>query len=116
MLKPVTVASSSELLPFLFASWPEVKRTQMKLWLKHQSVLVNDRPVTQFNHPLKSGDIVSLRTGKGATPKAELPGGIKIIYEDASIVIIDILNTNIITNKPRRRNRYHNHHRTTSSS
>ncbi len=89
MLKPVTVASSSELLPFLFASWPEVKRTQMKLWLKHQSVLVNDRPVTQFNHPLKSGDIVSLRTGKGATPKAELPGGIKIIYEDASIVIID---------------------------
>jgi len=89
MLKPATVAAPAELLPFLSATWPEVKRTQMKLWLKHQSVLVNDRPVTQFNHPLVPGDVVALRTGKFATPKAELPGGLKIVYEDSAIVVID---------------------------
>jgi len=89
MLKPATVAAPAELLPFLFATWPEVKRTQMKLWLKHQSVLVNERPVTQFNHALAPGDVVSLRTGKFATPKAELPGGLKIVFEDPAIVVID---------------------------
>jgi len=89
MLKPATVTSPAELLAFLFTTWPEVKRTQMKLWLKHQAVLVNNRPVTQFNHPLAPGDVITLRTGQGATPKAELPGGMKIVYEDASIVVID---------------------------
>jgi len=89
MLKPATVAAPAELLPFLSATWPEVKRTQMKMWLKHQAVLVNDRPVTQFNHPLAAGDVVALRTGKFAAPKAELPGGMKIVYEDSAIVVID---------------------------
>ena len=89
MLKPAIVSEPAELLPFLFATWPEVKRTQMKQWLKHQAVVVNGRPVTQFNHPLAPGDVVSLRTGKFATPKAELPGGLKIVYEDPSLVVID---------------------------
>ena len=63
-----------------------VRRQQ---WLKHQAVLVNTRPVTQFNHPLAPGDVVSLRTGKFATPKTELAGGLKIVFEDTSVVVID---------------------------
>jgi 23S rRNA pseudouridine1911/1915/1917 synthase len=89
MTKPATVTAPSALLPFLFATWPEVKRTQMKQWLKHQAVVVNGRPVAQFDHPLQPGDVVSLRTGKFATPKAELPGGLLIAYEDPSLVVVD---------------------------
>lgn len=89
MTKPATATAPAELLTFLFATWPEVKRTQMKQWLKYQAVLVNGRPVTQFDHPLAPGDVVALRTGKFATPKIELPGGLKIAYEDAAVVVID---------------------------
>jgi 23S rRNA pseudouridine1911/1915/1917 synthase len=89
MHRPATVTAAAELLPFLFATWPEVKRTQMKQWLKHQAVVVNGRPVTQFNHPLAPGDVVTLRTGKFATPKVELPAGLKIVYEDPALVVID---------------------------
>ena len=61
MTKPVTVKAPGELLPFLFATWPETKKTRIRSLLKHQSVTVNGEPVTQFNHPLLPGDVVSIR-------------------------------------------------------
>ena len=70
MSKTRTVENPDQLLPYLFASWPEAKRKQVRTWLKFQSVTVNGRPVSQFNHPLVRGDI-------------------KICFEDASIIVID---------------------------
>ena len=84
-----TVTAAGPLLDFLFAAWPEVKRTQVKQWLKHQAVSVNGRAVTRFDHPLAAGDVVAVRTGKLAAPKAELPGGLKILFEDAAVVVVD---------------------------
>jgi 23S rRNA pseudouridine1911/1915/1917 synthase len=51
--------------------------------------MVNGRPITQFNHPLKPGDIVTIRSDRFAAPKTVLPSGIKIYYEDASIIVIE---------------------------
>jgi len=89
MQKPRTVAQPAELLPFLFASWPEVKKKQVRTWLKFQAVLVNGRVITQFNHPLKAGDTVAIRTDRYAAPDTVIPGGIKVHFEDATLIIID---------------------------
>ncbi len=86
-MKPVT--SPSELLTFLFTAWPEVKKSKVRSWLKHQAVLVNDRPITQFNHRLHPGDSVSIRSGNFVAPRSSLPGGIRIWFEDGDIVVID---------------------------
>ncbi len=89
MPKPLTVDQSAELLSYLFASWPDLKKTQIRNWLKHQAVMVNDRPVSQFNHPLQPGDVVSIRNDRFAAPKTSLGSGIKIYFEDAALMVID---------------------------
>ena len=89
MPKMRTVENPAELLPFLFASWPEEKRKQVRTWLKFQAVTVNGRPVSQFNHPLHPGDVVAIRSDRFAVPKTVLPSGIKVCFEDAAIIVID---------------------------
>lgn len=89
MPKPSTVAEPAELLPYLFATWPEEKRKQIRNWLKFQAVTVNGRAITQFNHPLQPGDVVAIRNDRFAIPKTMLGGGIKVYFEDASLIVID---------------------------
>jgi 23S rRNA pseudouridine1911/1915/1917 synthase len=89
MPKPSIVEKPAELLAYLFATWPEVKRKQVRTWLKFQAVTVNDRPVTQFNHALLPGDIVSVRSDRFAVPKTVLPSGMKVFFEDATLIVID---------------------------
>ena len=89
MPKPSTVAAPAELLAHLFSTWPEVKKKQVKMWLKHQAILVNGRPETQFDHPLRPGDVVAVRTDRFAAPKTVLPGGMKVFFEDATLIVID---------------------------
>ncbi|CAN5827711.1 RluA family pseudouridine synthase [soil metagenome] len=89
MPKPLTVDQPTELLTYLFASWPEVSRTQVRQWLKNQSVAVNGRPVTQFNHPLNPGDTVVVHSGKFAAPQTSIGSGIKIVFEDDTLIVIE---------------------------
>jgi 23S rRNA pseudouridine1911/1915/1917 synthase len=89
MPKPCTVAEPAELLAYLFAAWPEIKKKQVRTWLKFQAVLVNGRPVTQFDHPLEPGDVVSIRTDRFAVPKTVLASGMKVYFEDAALMVID---------------------------
>lgn len=89
MPKPLTVEHSAELLAHLFASWPELKKTQIRQWLKHQAVMVNGQPTSQFDHPLKPGDVVEVRTGKFAAPKTMLGGGMKVYFEDAAVIVVE---------------------------
>ncbi len=84
-----TVTEAAELLTYLFAAWPEQKKKQVRTWLKFQAVLVNGRAITQFNHPLKAGDVVSIRTDRYAIPKTTMASGMKIYFEDASLIVID---------------------------
>jgi len=89
MPKHLTVDQPAELLAYLFAAWPDLKKTQIRQWLKHQAVMVNGQPTSQFNHPLAPGDEVTIRTGKFAAPKTVLGGGMKIYFEDTAIVVIE---------------------------
>ncbi len=89
MSKSCTVEAPAELLSFLFSQWPEVKKKQVRTWLKHQAVMVNGRAITQFDHALRAGDTVAIRTGPSAKPKAVLGGGMKIYFEDASVIVVE---------------------------
>jgi len=88
MPKPFTVSQPGPLLEQMFTKWPEEKKKQIRTWLKFQAVTVNGRPVTQFNHPLSIGDSVAVRSDRFATPKTNLPSGIKIFFEDAHLLVI----------------------------
>ena len=89
MPKPSTVSAPAELLAYLFATWPQEKKKQIRTWLKFQSVTVNGRPVSQFNHPLVKGDVVAIRTDRFAVPKTKLGAGMRVFFEDAHIIVID---------------------------
>ncbi len=83
------VEEPAELLAFLFSAWPEEKRKQVRTWLKFQCVTVNGRAVSQFNHPLRRGDEVAIRDDGFAAPRTTLAMGIKVLFEDASLIVID---------------------------
>ena len=87
--KSSTVEEPAELLAYLFAHWSDLKKKQIRNWLKFQAVMVNGRPVTQFNHPLAPGDTVSIRSDRFAVPKTALASGMKVYFEDATLIVID---------------------------
>ncbi len=61
----------------------------MRQWLKHGAVQVNGRSVTRFNHPLQTGDTVSIRAKGEVCTERLLPKGMKVWFEDASLVVIE---------------------------
>ncbi|MFA9196534.1 MAG: RluA family pseudouridine synthase [Aliarcobacter sp.] len=89
MPNPFLISQPGPLLEQMFSAWPDEKKKQIRTWLKFQAVTVNGRPVSQFNHPLAIGDTVSIRSDRFAIPKTTLPSGIKIFFEDASLLVID---------------------------
>lgn len=89
MTNPVTVTSPGELLAFLFSVWPETKKTKIRNWLKHRAVVVNGKPVTQFNHSLKVGDVVGIRSDRYSPARTMISGGINVLFEDAHLIVID---------------------------
>lgn len=84
-----TVEQPAELLAFLFACHPEAKKTKVRQWLKHGSVQVNGKPVTRFNHPLQAGDQIAIRARDEVRAEGLLPRGLKIRFEDASLIVIE---------------------------
>ncbi|SDU11115.1 23S rRNA pseudouridine1911/1915/1917 synthase [Verrucomicrobium sp. GAS474] len=81
---------ATTLLPFLLATWPDqVNRTKAKRWLHHKAVLVNNVGQSQFDHPVKPGDVIAVRAGKFAAPGSKMPAGIRIVHEDTSLLVIE---------------------------
>jgi 23S rRNA pseudouridine1911/1915/1917 synthase len=89
MLASHTVEHPGELLDFLFASRPEVKRTRVRQWLKYGSIHVNGRLVTRSNYPLQTGDVVSIRPQGTVRAARLLPPGMKVLFEDAALIVIE---------------------------
>jgi 23S rRNA pseudouridine1911/1915/1917 synthase len=89
MPKSCTVEAPAQLLAYLFEQWPELKKKQIRTWLKHQAITVNGRPVSQFDHPLVPGDVVAVRADRFAVPKTVLASGMKVLFEDATLIVID---------------------------
>lgn len=89
MHSPLLVEQPAELLAFLFSSHADVKKTKVRQWLKHGSIQVNGRSITRFNHPLQTGDVVLIRDKNTVRNEDALPLGMKILFEDASLVVIE---------------------------
>ena len=89
MILQHTVTEPNTLLPFLFASWPEVKKIKVRQWLKFGSVHVNGRSTTRFNHELVAGDVVAVKPHKPADKTTPLPKGLRILHEDADIIVLE---------------------------
>ena len=107
--RPLTVKEPAELLAYLFAAWPETKKKQIRTWLKAAAVTVNGRPVTQFDHRLRKGDVVTIEPGRSPERMTAVRLGLEIVFEDADIVVVDkppnLLS--IATDAERERTLYH---------
>jgi len=86
---PITVDAPAELLSRLFAGWPDVKKKQVRTWLKHGAVTVNGESVRQFDHPLRKGDVIALRTDRQAMKLGDARTGLEIRFEDAEILVVE---------------------------
>ncbi len=76
-------------MSFLFARHPDVKRTKLRQWLEHGSVQVNGQSVKRSNHPLHTGDVVSIRAKNEVRAEGLLPPGMRVLFEDESLIVIE---------------------------
>jgi 23S rRNA pseudouridine1911/1915/1917 synthase len=83
------VDKPAALLAWLFAAWPEAKRNTVREWLRDRRVEVNGRIVSQFDHELKPGDAVTIRSQPQTAPDTRLAGGILIRHEDDAVIVIE---------------------------
>ena len=84
-----TVEHPVALLAFLFGCVSEVKRTKVRRWLEHGLIQVNGQSITRTTHPLQIGDVVSIRGRREVRGGGRLPPGMKILFEDASLLVIE---------------------------
>lgn len=81
------VKEPAELMQFLLTSMRRKNRDNVKSLLRNKLVLVNGRNISQFNHKLKPGDIVIIRTDAAV---AQAPSrNLNIVFEDEHIIVID---------------------------
>lgn len=83
----VKVSEATELMKFLIEKFPEKSRTTIKSMLAHKQVTVGDLVTTQFDFPLKRGQMVYLNKKK--TDEKPRFRGMRIVHEDADIIVIE---------------------------
>ena len=85
----ITPAKEGPLLETLFRLLADTKRTKVRQYLKFGSVLVNGCVEKRFDRPLKAGDTVRVLSVKEAAAEGSLKYGIRIVYEDDRILVIE---------------------------
>ncbi|MEG0136044.1 RluA family pseudouridine synthase [Cetobacterium sp.] len=81
------VLEKMELMKFLIENLKKQSRTNIKTLLSKEQILVNGKVEKQFNYALTKDDIVSVDWNKNRNDKT--PKGIKIIYEDKFIIVVE---------------------------
>ena len=81
------VEQDAELMKFLLEQLPSKTRNNIKSLLLHRQVLVDGNAVSQYNHPLRAGQEVLINWS--LVRDNEEVKGLKILYEDADIIVID---------------------------
>lgn len=81
------VKSDTELMKFLQDQLQDKSRNTIKSLLAHHQVCVDFKVVTQFNHPLKTGQQVAVNWGK--VHQVSPHKGLTIVFEDPYIIIVD---------------------------
>jgi 23S rRNA pseudouridine1911/1915/1917 synthase len=79
-----TVLQEQNILDALALMSPEASKTTFRSWIKEERVSVDNEVVTTSKHVVTKGQVILL----GARKKYA-SGGIKIIYEDRDIVVIE---------------------------
>lgn len=87
-MKPLPINKPIPLMEFLRESFPDLTRTEVKRFLKFESVIVNGRPQTKFDFRLKPGDDVRVLT-KGESRGLSGMGNAHIVFEDEHILVAD---------------------------
>lgn len=87
VIKHFSIQAPAELLPFVTANLPEIKRTRLKQMLAHNQIAVNGTPVRQFNHPVQPGDTVSVNFTREF--QVFYNRRLKIVYEDDDILVVN---------------------------
>jgi thiamine biosynthesis lipoprotein len=75
------------LLPFLLKLLGGQSKTSVKALLKHGQILLNGKPATHFNTPLKAGDEIFVSREKA--PAGLNHPQLKIVWEDDDIIVVD---------------------------
>ena len=80
------VDKDNELMKFLMEKMPQNSRNNIKSLLTQRRVMIDDVIVSQYNAPLKEGQIVSITKTKITKHKLE---GVSIVYEDNDILVVE---------------------------
>lgn len=83
----LTVSEPVELMKFLVDNLPGKNRNNVKSLLRNKQILINGRVYTQFNHPLQSGQVVTVAANRA--PETTQYRGLTILYEDPHILVIN---------------------------
>jgi len=82
------VSEAAELMSFLIAKMPHQSRTNIKSLLRDGQIYVEGKVVTQFNHPLTSGQKVEISSVKASKLPVRTTG-VRILFEDAYLLIVE---------------------------
>ena len=92
-------------MEFLAAKMPDASRTKLKSLLSKRVVLVDNVITTQFNFPLQPGMKVQISKEKG---KKEFHNRLlKIVYEEAYIIVVEKMQGLLSDRKSTRLNSSH---------
>lgn len=102
-----TVKEPMELMEFLASKMPEASRTKLKSLLSKRIVLVDSKITTQYNFPLQLGMRVQISREKGNREFHNRQ--LKIVYEDAYLIIVEKMNglLSVNTDRQKERTAYH---------
>lgn len=81
------VKEEAELFDYVMRKMGSMSKSSVKALLSNQRITVNERIVTQYNHPVKNGDvvIVNFSSKESGLHHSKL----KIIYEDEYIIVVN---------------------------
>lgn len=80
------VEKESELMKFLIEKMPDKNRNNIKSLLKNKQVLVDKIPISQFNHILEPGQVITISEARLDSKELK---GIKVVYEDEYLIAIE---------------------------
>jgi len=83
----LTVSEPAELMDFLIDKLPGKGRNNIKSLLTHRQVLVGQKVITHYNHPLQAGQEVTINWS--LVRDEDHIKGLKVIYEDSELLVID---------------------------
>lgn len=103
----VEITSAGTLLPFLYETLKSESKTTVKSLLAHKQIVVNDKPTTKFDTPLKPGDKVGIFFDQSHSVLSH--SMLNILFEDESIIVIDKMSglLSMATERDREKTAYH---------